>query len=743
LAQIGTTTRTPLIRSALAMLGLALLASLLLASTSSAAPPPSWTQQTTATSPSPSDAASMAYDPAIGKLVLFGGHTASGFGGETWTYDGETWAKVEPSTSPSPRAEALMAYDPTIGKIVLFGGFDGSQTNDTWTFDGTTWTELKPATSPPLLEAPTMAYDAATGEIVLFGGYYAGYHNETWTFDGTTWTEANPSTRPPGRLGASMEYDPASEQVVLFSGNALGGARNDTWTYDGKTWTEANPGTRPPARLEASMAYEPAIGKLVLFGGYGQSGQRNDTWTYDGTTWTEANPSARPEERNAASMAYDPAVGNVVLFGGTGPHGRLGDTWVYRPIVGPPSATISSPAGGGTYTVGAEVATAFACQEAPGGTGLESCADSGGAAAPGGSGTGTLDTSTVGEGTYSVTALSKDGEKDEAHITYTVTQATPALSTKASADVALGGAIADTATIGGGYLPGGTVTFRAYGPDDAGCAAAPAYVSPAVPVSGDGEYGSGSFAPTALGTYRWVATYSGDARNVGRSGACGDANETATVGKAVTSTALAASPASADLGAAVTLSAKVSGTNPTGTVTFSDGTTTLATVALDATGSATFTTADLAAGSHQLTASYSGDATNLASVSPGVEETIPAPKPSPSPAPTTAPSAPAPPVAPASIPAPTIFVSYSPNHPHSPNPRGGPRYTFHFKDPIPGSSFLCSLDGSPFKTCAASVVYRNLKRGRHVLRVKSVNAAGAESPTEKIVFQAGKKQGRR
>jgi hypothetical protein len=759
LTQIAFTSRASFLRTALAVLAVVLAASLLLASTSSAAPPPSWTLQETGTSPSGMGAPSMAYDPAIGKVVLFGGRDHDGSRDETWTYDGETWAKAEPATSPPARFEGSMVYDPAIGEIVLFGGIatvegETIAANDTWTYDGTTWTELKTAASPLPLEAPSMAYDPATKKIVLFGGYWSGERQDTWTFDGKNWIQAHPSTSPSGRFGGSMAYDPGTEQMVLFGGNGLGGVRNDTWIYNGTTWTEAKPSVSPPGRLEGSMAYDPTIGRLVLFGGYGRTNVLSDTWTYDGTTWTEAKPSMSPPGRFAAGMTYDSAFGHLVLFGGGNGVSYLDETWAYRPIVGPPSATISSPGTGGTYTVGAEVATAFQCQEAAGGPGLESCIDSGGAEASGGSGTGTLDTSTVGEHTYSVAALSEDGEEAEAHITYTVVQATPTLTTKASADASLGGAISDTATIAGGHLPGGTVTFRAYGPDDATCATTPAYVSAAVQVSGDGEYDSGSFVPTAIGTYRWIATYTGDAGNEGKVGACGDADESVTVTKAVSATALAVSPDPADLGAAVTLSAKVSGAHPTGSVTFSDGATTLATVTLDASGSASYSTAGLAAGPHALKATYAGDAANLASASPSVEETILAPSPTPEPSPTPAPApspepapaaspTPTPTTTPASTPTPTIFVSYNPNHKHSPNPRGGARYTFHFKDPVPGTSFLCSLDGSPFEACNSSVVYRHLKPGRHVLRVKSVNTTGAESPTEKIVFQAGKKPGRR
>jgi hypothetical protein len=84
--------------------------------------------------------------------------------------------------------------------------------------------------------------------------------------------------------------------------------------------------------------------------------------------------------------------------------------------VGPPSATIGSPAGDGLYTVGSVVQTKFACEEAAGGPGLASCVDSAGAS----NGVGKLDTSKVGVYTYTVTATSRDGQHSTASIAYAV-----------------------------------------------------------------------------------------------------------------------------------------------------------------------------------------------------------------------------------------------------------------------------------------------------------------------------------
>jgi hypothetical protein len=60
----------------------------------------------------------------------------------------------------------------------------------------------------------------------------------------------------------------------------------------------------------------------------------------------------------------------------------------------------------------------------------------------------------------------------------------------------------------------------------------------------------------------------------------------------------------------------------TGTITFKDGATPLATVALDANAMAVLTTAVLGAGTHSVTATYNGDATHAASTSDAAIQTV-------------------------------------------------------------------------------------------------------------------------
>ena len=109
-----------------------------------------------------------------------------------------------------------------------------------------------------------------------------------------------------------------------------------------------------------------------------------------------------------------------------------------------------------------------------------------------------------------------------------VRPASPTVTTNAGADVTLGSALRDTATLSGGQSPTGTITFRLYGPNDATCSGAAVSTSTAT-VSGNGNYQSGAFTPTAPGTYRWVANYGGDANNNATTNGCNGTNENVVV----------------------------------------------------------------------------------------------------------------------------------------------------------------------------------------------------------------------
>lgn len=206
----------------------------------------------------------------------------------------------------------------------------------------------------------------------------------------------------------------------------------------------------------------------------------------------------------------------------------------------------------------------------------------------------------------------------------TVVRARPAISTVASPTVRIGGSITDAALVTGraNPVPGATVTFNLFAANDPTCAATPIFTS-VVAINADGTATSGPYTPPLAGSYRWIATYSGDANNEPAAGLCSDVGETVIVAQATPSIVTTASPA-VQLNLTVTDSAVVSGrVNPIpgATVTFNfyavaDLTCTAgaifsSTVPINAVGTATSAPyAPAAAGTYKWVATYNGDANN-------------------------------------------------------------------------------------------------------------------------------------
>ncbi len=152
-----------------------------------------------------------------------------------------------------------------------------------------------------------------------------------------------------------------------------------------------------------------------------------------------------------------------------------------------------------------------------------------------------------------------------------------------------------TATAPGAGLPAGSVEFFD-GETSLGT------------VSLDG-FGQAALSTAALsaGTHQITATYSGSPSFAGSTATLDQVvNQTSLV---ETSTSLVSSVNPSVFGQVVSFTASVSGEGgvPSGTVTFFEGASVLASVALDSAGQAVFATSSLAVGSHSVTAVYGGD----------------------------------------------------------------------------------------------------------------------------------------
>jgi hypothetical protein len=114
----------------------------------------------------------------------------------------------------------------------------------------------------------------------------------------------------------------------------------------------------------------------------------------------------------------DTSIGGVHAYTvtATSKDGQTVTATISYTVIGGPTATIGAPKDNQIYNLNQAVATTFSCADAASGPGIQTCKDSN----SGSGGTGTLDTSTAGSHSYTVTALSKDGLTSNKAIHYTV-----------------------------------------------------------------------------------------------------------------------------------------------------------------------------------------------------------------------------------------------------------------------------------------------------------------------------------
>ncbi len=276
----------------------------------------------------------VAADPADHALVVFGGCTLSYCGNvtnETWTESNGLWTELRPNLSPAPRAEAQMAWDPADGYVLLFGGngcldppacTSMGPLNDTWALKDGTWNPvISSGPAPPPTDQGGLAYDPSERDMVLFGGSGCASQCETWTYSGGTWTELNLTVQPPARYAEGFAEDGSDNGALLFGGLSFGsGAQvfNDTWLFANGVWLQETGSPPPSARWSPAMAWDPGSDSVVLYGGAGGTGPvvtLNDTWQFQAGEWSRPSLTQVPNVSWANGFALDPTTGVLVLVG--------------------------------------------------------------------------------------------------------------------------------------------------------------------------------------------------------------------------------------------------------------------------------------------------------------------------------------------------------------------------------------------------------------------------------------------
>lgn len=177
-----------------------------------------------------------------------------------------------------------------------------------------------------------------------------------------------------------------------------------------------------------------------------------------------------------------------------------------------------------------------------------------------------------------------------------------------------------------------------------------------------------------------------------------DGNDIVLTSVADSTTTLSSTPNPSTPGASVTLSAVVSPTGATGTVTFKDGANTLGAAPVT-NGTATLSTTTLSTGSHSITASYGGSATVAPSTSTAVTQTVTSPPPD-------------------------TMIMFGPSSDSAGN---SPTASFGFISPDQGgASFECSLDAAAYEACTSPKDYTGLAGGTHTFAVRAVNSNGTD-----------------
>jgi hypothetical protein len=185
-----------------------------------------WTQASPSSSPSPRVAAAMAFDPSRGRVVLFGGVTTTGSTTnttfrDTWEWNGATqqWTLVANNTGPSARGGATMAFNPATNRVVLFGGYASTAyQSDSWEWNGSSWTQVFPAASPSPRSRAKMVTDTPRGRVLLRGGWDGGFVSDTWEY------RSAPSGTAPTITQHPQGQTRCAGQSVSFSVAATGTA---------------------------------------------------------------------------------------------------------------------------------------------------------------------------------------------------------------------------------------------------------------------------------------------------------------------------------------------------------------------------------------------------------------------------------------------------------------------------------------------------------------------------------------
>lgn len=292
----------------------------------------SWTEWSSGVGPSPRYEPMMADDPAEDGVLLWGGTSLPGQAilNDTWLYRSGIWTELcsgtaaapRCATSPSPRVAAQLAYDPARGGVVLFGGAKSFvDVNDTWLFVNGSWQNLTASVgvAPPVGDSLPVAADPQGGVLLVVTKESTA---ETWELGPSGWSQVVGAGTPWFDLQPMWLDQNLGADVLWDQGSG-------TWEFVNGAWSSIPTAVEPPTSggLPEGGGYDSAFGYGFV---YAPQSTGRTTWTFADGDWqnVSANVSVGPSTLNPLGVTFDTSDGYALAFTDIGSQQRDVQTWI-------------------------------------------------------------------------------------------------------------------------------------------------------------------------------------------------------------------------------------------------------------------------------------------------------------------------------------------------------------------------------------------------------------------------------
>ncbi len=320
----------------------------------------------TGTAPTARSQAAGAFKASTRKAYIQGGLVGAGdYRNDLFELDLSTtngaWTQLkaeDAAGNPPSRADASMVFDTANNRLLIFGGYDGTnRLNDLWRWDiaGASFAEVSDGTPPGVRQMHVAVYDENNPRMIVWGGRNgtssSNYLSEIWELNTTSgseaWTDRSQAAgdKVPGSRSSAACFDTANKIMVIFGGEDSALAQHkhvyfiDLATSGSAPFWGALHNNWLWGRDAIGYAYNPDRNETLIFGGFGrlvedtlaEGEHTNEFWIYDhaNTEWYQPilNTMFGISEREGATIIYDTNRDRYIIFGGLGGNNTLNNIY--------------------------------------------------------------------------------------------------------------------------------------------------------------------------------------------------------------------------------------------------------------------------------------------------------------------------------------------------------------------------------------------------------------------------------